>query len=305
MKTKVLWLNALLLLVLFLPGGGQTTLAASPEALYTTMQPALLEDHTFALTDPTILAQGSGWTWQNPNTLRVVWGIEQRKGLTRENTLITHNGNKEHSSNEVTNTSQVVHWIVRVSVASDGTQGNDRSGEPSISRDGRYVAFSSLADNLVPDDTNQRKDIFVHDLLTRQTTRVSVSSTGEQTDGGSSQPHISADGRYVTFASTAKNLATTDSNDVEDIFVHDRETGETTRVSISSTGEEGNEKSYAPYISGDGRYVTFVSAASNLVPDDVNSCEPSFSHADGHCPDIFVHDRETGETELDLDFRSF
>ena len=80
MKTNALWLNALLLLVLFLPGGGQLTLAARPEAIYTTMQhPALPEDHAFALTDPTVLAQGSGWTWQNPlpqgNTLNAAWGI--------------------------------------------------------------------------------------------------------------------------------------------------------------------------------------------------------------------------------------
>ena len=254
--------------------------------------------------DGTILHyDGIAWRTLNSatnNALNGVWGSGPNDVFVvgGSGSILHYGSNIEFEPNDVTNTDQVVHWIVRISVASDGTQGNDRSGEPSISRDGRYVAFSSLADNLVPDDTNKRKDVFVHDLLTRQTTRISVSSTGDQADGGSSQPHISADGRYVTFASTAENLVTADSNNVEDIFVHDRETGETTRVSVSSTGEEGNGKSYAPYISGDGRYVTFVSAASNLVPDDVNSCEPSFSHADGHCPDIFVHDRQTGKTEL-------
>ena len=173
----------------------------------------------------------------------------------------------------------------RVSVSSTGGQGDDDSWQPSISADGRYVTFLSWADNLVGDDTNNWGDIFVHDRITGQTTRVSVSSTGAEADSYSNGTSISADGRYVTFDSCACNLVPGDTNGVADIFVHDRITGQTTRVSVSSTGTEANEASYDPSISADGRYVAFTSLAENLVGDDTNYWE-----------DIFVHDRITGQT---------
>jgi len=173
----------------------------------------------------------------------------------------------------------------RVSVASDGTQGDGRSRDASISADGRYVAFESVATNLVPDDTNGSTDVFVHDGETGQTTRVSVASDGTQGDGGSEAFSISADGRYVAFLSWASNLVPGDTNTTGDIFVHDRETGQTTRVSVASDGTEGDGHSGYPSISADGRYVAFESYATNLVPDDTNAND-----------DIFVHDRETGQT---------
>jgi Tol biopolymer transport system component len=173
----------------------------------------------------------------------------------------------------------------RVSVSSSGDQGNGVSGHPSISADGRCVAFDSLASNLVAEDTNDRYDVFVHDRQTGQTTRVSVSSEGKEGDDGSSHPSISSDGRYVAFNSEASNLVPDDTNGLYDIFVHDRQTGQTTRVSVSSSGEQGNSNSYWPSISADGRCVAFGSYASNLVPDDTN--------ASG---DVFVHDRQTGQT---------
>ena len=172
----------------------------------------------------------------------------------------------------------------RVSVSSSGGQGNDWSDSPSISADGRYVAFYSRASNLVAGDTNAVADIFVHDRVTGGTERVSVSSTGEQGDGA--WPSISADGRYVAFYSSASNLVPGDTNGAFDVFVHDRVTGETIRVSVSSSGVEGNSMSGLPTISADGRYVAFHSIASNLVPGDTNS---GF--------DVFVHDLVTGETE--------
>jgi Tol biopolymer transport system component len=174
----------------------------------------------------------------------------------------------------------------RVSVASDGTQGNNGSGDPSISADGRYVAFSSLASNLVPGDTNGTWDVFVHDRLTGQTTRVSVASDGTEGNGVSRRPpSISADGRYVAFYSEASNLVPGDTNELVDVFVHDRLTGQTTRVSVASDGTQGNSYSQWPSISADGRYVAFMSWASNLVPGDTNEVQ-----------DIFVHDRMTGQT---------
>lgn len=187
--------------------------------------------------------------------------------------------------------------IARVSVSSAGAQTNNRSQYPALSGDGRYVAFSSPADNLVPDDTNRSEDVFVHDLVTRQTTRVSESSTGAQANKGSMLPHISADGRYVTFVSYADNLVPGDVNGVSDVFVHDLVTGETTRVSVSTAGVAANDDSSGPFISGNGRYVLFRSDASNLVPDDTNGCGVSGEYTGGHCPDVFVHDRETWTTE--------
>ena len=176
--------------------------------------------------------------------------------------------------------------MTRVSVDSEGNQGNMRSTSPSISADGRFVSFMSEASNLIPDDTNSDYDIFVHDRLTGETTRVSVDSEGNQANYGSSEvSSISANGRYVTFSAFSTNLVTDDSNGVTDVFVHDRETGDTTRVSINTEGIEGNNVSAMPSISADGRYVTFYSYATNLVPDDTNGYK-----------DIFVHDRDTGET---------
>lgn len=177
--------------------------------------------------------------------------------------------------------------IWRVSVASDGTQANSSSWAPSISEDGRYVAFSSAANNLVPNDTNDTSDVFVHDRQTAQTTLVSVASNGTQGNKGSGRPSISADGRYVAFVSWANNLVLGDTNDLDDVFVHDRQTGITTRVSVASDGTEGNGESIFPTISGDGRYVAFISYADNLVSYDTNERN-----------DVFVHDRVTGQTTL-------
>ena len=176
----------------------------------------------------------------------------------------------------------------RVSVASDGTEGNNHSDSPAISGNGRFVAFHSYADNLVEGDSNGIVDVFVHDRQTGETTRVSISSDGEQASGCQSEyPDISATGRYVAFNSCAANLVDNDTNEFVDIFVHDSWTGETVRVSVASDGSEANGSSHNAWISGDGRYVAFESLASNLVEGDTNGKL-----------DAFVHDRQTGETTL-------
>ena len=172
-----------------------------------------------------------------------------------------------------------------VSVASDGTQGNDFSGNPSISATGRFVGFESNANNLVSGDTNGVPDVFVHDRKTDKTTRVSVASDGAQGNGDSYFSSLSANGRYVAFRSLASNLVSGDSNGVSDVFVHDRATGQTTLVSVASDGAQGNGDSDAPSISANGRYVAFRSEASNLVSGDTNNTL-----------DVFVHDRQTGQT---------
>ncbi|UCB46685.1 MAG: PD40 domain-containing protein, partial [Spirochaetota bacterium] len=108
----------------------------------------------------------------------------------------------------------------RVSVDSNGTQGDGDSGDynPSISGDGRYVAFESAATNLVPGDTNGAEDVFIHDTQTGTTTRVSVDSEGTEGDGDSCELSISADGRYVAFESRATNLVAFDYNETWDVF---------------------------------------------------------------------------------------
>jgi hypothetical protein len=187
----------------------------------------------------------------------------------------------------------------RVSVDSDGNQGNRASRSPSISGDGRYVAVWSWASNLVPGDTNTSTDVFVHDRQTRATARVSVDSAGSQGNSDSYPPSVSADGRYVAFYSEASNLVPDDTNGYLDVFVHDRQTGATERLSVDSGGNQGNGESEYPAISADGRYVAFDSGASNLVPGDTNySCDNDNDDVyDDNCSDVFVHDRQTGATE--------
>jgi hypothetical protein len=174
----------------------------------------------------------------------------------------------------------------RVNVSSTGVQGNGESSRPTLSGDGRYVAFYSDSSNLVAGDTNNSGDLFVHDRQTGQTTRESVASNGQQgTFGGGFESALSADGRYVAFSSNAPNLVASDTNATSDVFVRDRQTGQTTRVSTASTGAQGNARSYSPAITADGRYVAFVSDASNFAAGDTNNG-----------PDVFIHDRQTGST---------
>jgi WD40 repeat protein len=175
---------------------------------------------------------------------------------------------------------------ILVSVSSSGVEGNYASYDPSISSDGSQVGFWSEADNLVPGDTNGLRDIFVHDCKTGVTDRVSISSLGEEANGNSEAASVSKNGRYVAFQSQADNLVTGDYNGRRDIFVHDRKTGMTERVSVDSNGVEANSGGDIPAISANGRYVAFQSHSDNLVPGDTNSKT-----------DIFAHDRLTGATE--------
>jgi len=162
----------------------------------------------------------------------------------------------------------------KISIASNGMPGNKNTYSPSVSDDGRYIAFISAATNLVPDDTNNALDIFIHDQQTGETIRASVASNGTQANESSFGYYataLSADGRFVAFASTASNLVDDDTNQVNDIFVHDRQERKTTRVSVASDGSQGNANSYEPSISADGRVVAFVSSSTNLVINDTNN----------------------------------
>jgi trimeric autotransporter adhesin len=176
----------------------------------------------------------------------------------------------------------------RLSVATDGSEANNSSDNPSMSANGRFVAFSSSATNLVPGDTNGVADIFVRDTCfgvasgcTPTTERISVTTAGVAADGASSLPSISTDGRYVAFESTATNLVPGDTNGGRDIFVRDTCasasgcTPTTIRVSVSADGSQGNLPSFAPSISGDGRFVSFISG-SILVLGDINTVSDAF-----------------------------
>ena len=186
------------------------------------------------------------------------------------------------------------------SVSSAGEQGNNASSDPpSISADGRLLAFESAASNLVPGDTNLSRDIFVRDRLARTTHRVSVSSTGQQADGNSSFPSVSDDGRFVAFASNATNLAELGGTCLEtrevdrvgasrdrratcwQVYLHDRDADgdgvldepggiRTTLISATPAGTAGNFWSSQPHLSPEGRTILFVSRATDLVTPDAN-----------------------------------
>jgi hypothetical protein len=158
----------------------------------------------------------------------------------------------------------------RVSVSATGAQAMDFSQLPEISADGRYVAFYSFAANLVAGDTNARADIFVKDRQTGAVDRVSVASDGSQANGNSLNQSISGDGRFVVFESTASNLVPGDTNNREDVFVRDRQTATTTRVSVSTSGAQGTGFSGNPTISANGRYVAFRSSSPTMVANDTN-----------------------------------
>jgi Tol biopolymer transport system component len=176
-------------------------------------------------------------------------------------------------------------WVTRASVDTAGGDPNSSTIDPSISRDGRYVAFTSGASDLVPGDGNDLGDVYVRDLQTGTTVRASVDATGGDSDNENWSPSLSADGRYVAFVSRASDLGPSDDNGFEDVYVRDLQTGTTVRASVGATGGDSDGQSNDPVISGDGRRVAFRSEASNLVTDDGNELE-----------DVFVRDLQSGTT---------
>jgi Tol biopolymer transport system component len=158
----------------------------------------------------------------------------------------------------------------RVSVATGGVQAiGGGTSDSALDDSGRYVAFRSSATNLVPGDVNGQADVFVHDVLTNRTTRVSIDSNGLAGNGPSSAPSISDGGRSVSFVSTATNLVAGDTNTSADVFVHDRATGTTTRVSVTTAGAQATGNAQRSVISADGRAIAFDTPAS-LVAGDTN-----------------------------------
>lgn len=159
------------------------------------------------------------------------------------------------------------------------------SFEPDVTPNGRWVVFTSNALNLVPGDHNLAFDVFLRDRQTGQTQRISVTSSGAEANGDSTDPVISADGRYIAFASDATNLVSGDTNGAGDIFVRDRVTGKTTRVSTSSQGVQGDGESKTPAISANGRDVAFTTQATTFGGQNPNQS-------------VYVHDVKSGQTEI-------
>ncbi len=179
--------------------------------------------------------------------------------------------------------------IVRVSIAASGVEGNGNSAAGDLSADGRFVVFASAASNLITDDTNPQTDIFVYDRQSQLIERVSEATSGAEVDNFTAYPAISNNGDNVAFYSPATTLlapGVITNGGTQDIFAVDRNADSIERVSVDNSGTESNGSSQFPDISGDGRYVTFHSFASNLVANDNNAFG-----------DIFVYDLQTDTIE--------
>lgn len=234
------------------------------------------------INSPTISA--NSLNIQNLSESQKVGGLESAPVHTQEskrNISITLENN-----NQVKPTNAILGTTSMVSVKSDGNYANSESDHPSVSGDGRYVAFSSLSSDLVSGDTNGVQDVFIHDRASGITRRISSGIWGEG-NGISKAPVISADGRYIAFQSFANNLIEGDMNAFCDIFVYDRIEDNITRVSVNSAGVEANAGSYYPSISGDGRYIAFYTTATNLA-----------NTAGLGNNDVYVHDQDTKKTTL-------
>jgi Tol biopolymer transport system component len=177
--------------------------------------------------------------------------------------------------------------LVRITTGLDGGSALGDSTDASISADGRFVTFRSVASNLVADGPHSQRDVFVYDRVTGQTTRESIGADGASSNQASFTPVISAGGRFVAFQSLATNLVSPPTEPgIEHIYVRDRQLRTTTLVDVSTAGSRGSANALEPAITSDGRFVAFASFASNLVNDDVNGCG-----------DVFVHDMATAITE--------
>ncbi|MCG8653454.1 MAG: hypothetical protein MI861_26685, partial [Pirellulales bacterium] len=163
-----------------------------------------------------------------------------------------------------------------MSIGLNGNDANLGAASPAVSGDGSVVAFASISSNLVVGDTNNTTDIFVYDRPTDTIERVSLTPTGQQSVGNSGAPQVSSDGQLVAFLSDANDLVPSDQNNVADVFVHDRSTGTTERVSIGVGGVEPDRAISSFSMSSDGRFISFVTDADNLVPADNNGLFDTF-----------------------------
>lgn len=257
--------------------------------------PNLVPDDTGGSQDVFVWDRRTGMTVRASETTERVGGDSgsMRSAISADGNFVTY---VSHASNLVPDTSNgardVYLWnrqtgvTTRVSRTAGGASPHGSSDDPSISADGRYVTYDSGAANIVPDDTNTDWDVFLWDRLTNATTKISQAAGGAGANGGSTRASISADGRFISYSSSAANIIPGDTNDEHDVFVWDRHTGSTIKVSAGADGSATNGGSYAPSVSNDGRYVTYQSGASNIVSRDTKDW----------MDDVFVWDRQTGIT---------
>jgi hypothetical protein len=173
-----------------------------------------------------------------------------------------------------------------ISVANGGGMGDSSCDYVTdMSADGRFVVFASSSTNLLASATNGQQQIFLRDTVSGVTELISQSSAGVEGDGGSKNPRVSEDGNYVVFESYASNLVSGDTNAMKDIFLRNRASGVTTRVSVDSAGNQADGASYSPAMTKDAYFIAYASDATNLVSGDTNGVR-----------DIFVHHKITGET---------
>ena len=158
----------------------------------------------------------------------------------------------------------------RVSIGPKRVEADGASSEPTLSKNGRYVAFVSSATNLAKKDKNDQADVFVRDLKKGKTQRVSLGRRGAEPNCGCFHPVISGNGKFVAFSSFATNLVRRDKNESADVFLRDLKKRQTTRISVGPKGKEADGDSYQPAISASGRSVAFASDATNLAKGDEN-----------------------------------
>ncbi len=180
---------------------------------------------------------------------------------SKANDLVPNDNNRDF---DVFVRDMVLGVTTRVSIGTDGTEGDFIAEKSDISNDGRFVVFQTKS-VLVPEDTNGKIDIYVRDMWLNTTSLISLSSTGEQGDQDSTKPRMTGDGRFIAFLSKASNLVSDDNNGKQDLFVHDRHTGETVRASLTAEGGESSGMTTHHSLAADGQFVVFASNAKDLV----------------------------------------
>jgi plastocyanin len=236
-----------------------------------------------------------GWTQDVGDAVRASryrWLYDEQQPNGSDGALFWNLGPEVAGGSHDANPSTPLTWnaivapLERVSVSSTGAQGDSHTYSPDVSATGRYVVFSSYSTTLVAGDTNDASDVFIRDRQLGTTQRLSVTSSGGEANGDSFRPSISADGRYVAFVSRARNLDVRDSNSGDDVYVHDRQNGDTALVSVTLSDTGSNQVQTAPSISGDGRFIAFTTGGGDIV----DASEPSYG--------VYIRDRSTGTSEL-------
>lgn len=245
--------------------------------------------HDFATGSTSLVSvTASGAQWADPCQEAAISGDGRHVAFSKTHQVNTGGrGGGYHHRTDVLVHDRLAGNTEVVNINTNGVQTTALySSSPSLSFDGRYIAFTSSAADLVAGDTNGSADVFVRDMQLAVTTRVSLDSLGGEGNGDSLSPSLSFDGRFVAFASAATNLVPGDLNGHADIFVHDNLTGTTVLASVDANGVQADADCLAPAISADGRFVTFHSVATTLAPGDAN-----------HADDVFVRDLLRGTTE--------